>query len=74
MSARPTRWVRDLLAMCEIEGAVVLGWEKNKHIKIRLRTPYGERMLVASGTTTDPHSIHNNRSIVRRMMKVGFHK
>lgn len=74
MSERKTRWVRDLLAMCEVEGAVVLGWEKNKHIKIRIQTPFGERTLVASGTTTDPHSIHNNRSIVRRLLRTGGFK
>lgn len=68
------RWTRDLIAMCEAEGAVVLGWEKNKHIKIRIQTPHGERTLFASSTTTDPHSIHNNRSIVRRLMKTGAFK
>ena len=63
-----SRSLRDIIAMAETEGLVVLKVEKGNHNKLHVRSPDGLKcMMVCPSSGSDRRGMRNLRSFMRKI-------
>ena len=60
------RWIDTINSLVEKHGCRVVGMAKGKHLKFRLDTPSGPKMLVCSLTPSCPRAEKNIKSDIKR--------